>query len=202
MSSFQRSHFCKEKAPTVKSVPFQHISFRACGTETSGSALCIGQLVSLLKHSHDIRSDHELGNPGSVYMHKDRGGKLVAGPCWDFDWGVLSFRTSRQAEYDLLNDKAIWYARLFQDPAFRAKVKARFQELLPELKKIPDYMDECEKLLTESAKLNFAMWNPAEDASMNDGHIVNGDENMTFHDAVARLKSIYKERLRVIPANL
>ena len=34
--------------------------------------------------------NHELGNPGSVYMHKDRNGKLVAGPCWDFDWGVLS----------------------------------------------------------------------------------------------------------------
>ena len=46
------------------------------------------------------------------------------------------------------------------------------------------------------------MWNPAEDASMNGGQIINGDENMTFHDAVARLKTIYKERLKVIPANL
>ena len=150
----------------------------------------------------EVMGNHELGNPGSVYMHKDRGGKLVAGPCWDFDWGVLSFRTSRQAEYDLLNDKAIWYARLFQDPAFRAKVKARFQELLPELKKIPDYMDECEKLLTESAKLNFAMWNPAEDASMNDGHIINGDERMTFHDAIARLKDNYRTRLDVMSGKL
>ena len=150
----------------------------------------------------EVMGNHELGNPGSVFMHKDRGGKLVAGPCWDFDWGVLSFRTSRQAEYDLLNDKAIWYARLFQDPAFRAKVKARFQELLPELKKIPDYMDECEKLLTESAKLNFAMWNPAEDASMNDGHIINGDERMTFHDAIARLKDNYRTRLDVMSGKL
>ena len=150
----------------------------------------------------EVMGNHELRNPGSVFMHKDRGGKLVAGPCWDFDWGVLSFRTSPQAEYDLLNDDAIWYARLFQDSAFRAKVRARFQELLPELKKIPDYMDECEKLLTESAKLNFAMWNPAEDASMNDGHIINGDENMTFHNAVARLKDNYKKRLDVISRKL
>ena len=51
-------------------------------------------------------------------------------------------------------------------------------------------MDECERLLTESAKLNFAMWNPAEDASQNGGNIINGDERMSFHDAVARLKSI------------
>jgi hypothetical protein len=150
----------------------------------------------------EVMGNHELGNPGSVFMHKDRGGKLVAGPCWDFDWGVLSYNTSPQARTGLVNGEAIWYARLFQDPAFKAKVKARFQELLPELKKIPDYMDECEKLLTESAKLNFAMWNPAEDASMNGWEIINGDENMTFSNAIALLKSNYKERLGVIPKNL
>ncbi len=150
----------------------------------------------------EVMGNHELGNPGSVFMHKDRGGKLVAGPCWDFAWGVLSYTTSPQARTGLVNGEAIWYARLFQDPAFKAKVKARFQELLPELKKIPDYMDECEKLLTESAKLNFAMWNPADDASMNGWQIINGDENMTFHNAIARLKSNYKERLQVIPNNL
>ena len=150
----------------------------------------------------EVMGNHELGNPGSVFFHKDRGGKLVAGPCWDFDWGVLSYYTSPQARTGLVNGNAIWYARLFQDPAFKAKVKARFQELLPELQKIPDYMDECEKLLTESAKLNFAMWNPADDASQNGGWIINGDENMTFHSAVTRLKSNFKDRLTVIPKNL
>jgi len=135
-------------------------------------------------------------------MHKDRGGKLVAGPCWDFDWGVLSYNTSQQARTGLVNGNAIWYARLFQDPDFKAKVKARFQQLLPELEKIPAYIDDCEALLTESARLNFAMWNPAEDASQNGGRIINGDENMTFHDAVARLKTIYQERLTVISKNL
>lgn len=150
----------------------------------------------------EVMGNHELGNPGSVFMHKDRGGKLVAGPCWDFDWGVLSYNTSPQARTGLINHSAIWYGRLRQDPAFEAKLKARFNELLPKLETIPDYMDECERLLTESAKLNFAMWNPAEDASQNGGYIINGDENMSFHDAVARLKSIYKERLQVIPTKL
>ena len=150
----------------------------------------------------EVMGNHELGNPGSVYLHKDRGGKLVAGPCWDFDWGVLSYNTSPHARTGLVNGQAIWYARLFQDPAFKAKVKARFQELLPQLQKIPAYMDECEALLTESARLNFALWDPAGDASQNGGKIINGDENMTFHDAVARLKTIYQERLTVIPKNL
>ena len=150
----------------------------------------------------EVMGNHELGNPGSVFMHKDRGGKLVAGPCWDFDWGVLSYNTSSHARTGLVNGNAIWYGRLREDPAFEAKLKARFNELLPQLETIPDYMDECERMLTESARLNFAMWNPAEDASQNGGHIINGDENMSFHDAVKRLKSIYKERLQVIPKNL
>ncbi len=150
----------------------------------------------------EVMGNHELGNPGSVFVHKDRGGKLVAGPCWDFDWGVLSYNTSPHARTGLINGNAIWYERLRQDPAFEAKLKARFNELLPQLQTIPDYMDECEKLLTESARLNFAMWNPAEDASQNGGYIINGDENMSFHAAVERLKSIYQDRLRVIPSKL
>ena len=149
----------------------------------------------------EVMCNHELGNPGSVYFHKDRGGLLTAGPCWDFDWGVLSFYTSA-GETSLVNGKAIWYARLFQDPAFKSRLKARFEELLPQLETIPDYMDECEALLEASAKLNFAMWNPADDKSQNGGHIINGDENMSFHDAIQRLKHNYLHHLDVIQRKL
>ena len=45
----------------------------------------------------EVMGNHELGNPGSVFMHKDRGGKLVAGPCWDFDWGCGRTRPSRRS---------------------------------------------------------------------------------------------------------
>ena len=150
---------------------------------------------------YEVMCNHELGNPGSVYFHKDRGGLLTAGPCWDFDWGVLSFYTSA-GETSLVNGHAIWYDRLFQDPAFKTRLKARFQELLPQLETIPGYMDECEALLDASAKLNFAMWNPADDKSQNGGRIINGDENLTFHDAIQRLKSNYLHHLDVIQRKL
>ena len=150
---------------------------------------------------YEVMTNHELGNPGSVMFHKDPAGLLTAGPCWDFDWGVLSFYTSG-GEYGLVNGNAIWYARLFQDPDFKAKVKARFQELKPQLETVPDYMDECEALLEKSAGLNFKMWNPAEDKSMNGGNIINGDENLSFHDAVKRLKSNYLKHLQIIETKL
>ena len=150
----------------------------------------------------EVMGNHELGNPGSVFLHKEEGGKLVAGPCWDFDWGVLSYKTSPQAETGLVNGSAIWYARLFEDPSFKARVKARFQELLPQLRTIPAFIDETEETLSASAERNFQMWNPAEDASQNGGSIINGDENLSFHAAVERLRSIYEQRLEVIEKNL
>lgn len=150
---------------------------------------------------YEVMCNHELGNPGSVFFHKDKDGLLTAGPVWDFDWGILSFYTSSGAN-GLVNGKAIWYERLFQDPAFKAKVKARFQELLPQLETIPDYMEECRALLSKSAQLNFAMWNPAEDRSQNGGQIINGDENLSFDAAVDRLKKNYNTHLKVVESKL
>jgi hypothetical protein len=46
------------------------------------------------------------------------------------------------------------------------------------------------------------MWNPAGDATQNGGSIINGDENMSYNDAVALLKHNYKERLEVISKSL
>ena len=151
---------------------------------------------------YEVMGNHELGNPGSVFFHKDVDGKLTAGPCWDFDWGVLSFKTSPHAQTGLVNGNAIWYKRLFQDPIFKNQVKERFNELLPQLQTIPDYMEECRAMLSESAKLNFAMWNPADDRSQNGGSIINGDENMTFDAAVDLLKSNYNTHLKAIQSKL
>lgn len=150
----------------------------------------------------EVMGNHELSNPGSVFFYKDGKGKLTAGPCWDFDWGILSYNTSPQARTGFINKGAIWYSRLFQDPAFEAKVRARFLELLPQLETIPAYIDECQRLLSKSAELNFAMWNPADDKWQNGGKIINGDENMTFDYAVARLRTIYTERLQVMKSKL
>ena len=150
----------------------------------------------------EVMGNHELGNPGSVYFHKDTDKKLVAGPIWDFDWGVLSYKTSPQAKYGLLNQNAIWYERLFHDPEFVSALRKRWKELLPALKEIPEFMETMRKELKKSSELNFAMWNPAEDASQNGGDIINGDENMTFDDAVELLKNNFEERLNVISSSL
>ena len=150
----------------------------------------------------EVMGNHELSNPGSVYMYCDKGGKLTAGPCWDFDWGVLSYKTSPGARTGLVNRYALWYARLFSDSNFKAAVKARFMQLLPAFQEIPEFMEETEKMLQVSAEQNFMLWNPAQDANLNGGDIINGDERLSFHDACVRLREIFEDRLKVIPNNL
>lgn len=144
----------------------------------------------------EVMGNHELGNPGSVFFHMEHDGPLKAGPCWDFDWGVLSYLYNPGARTGLLNLHAIWYDRLFQDPDFRARVRTRFLELLPALQTIPAYMDAVAAELQPSATLNFRMWNPAQDG------MINGDENLDFQAAVNRLKTIYTEHLTIIQNQL
>lgn len=138
---------------------------------------------------YELCINHEIANPGSVYLHKDRGGKLTAGPIWDFDWGTFSYAASPAAQGKLFMTHAIWYRRLFQDEAFKALAKRRWKELYHKFVAIGDFILEEYDYLGESAKKNFAIWNPATTGN------VNGDVYLSFDEAVERMHTIYTERV-------
>lgn len=137
----------------------------------------------------EVCLNHEIGNPGSVYMYKDRGGKLHAGPIWDFDWGTFSYNVSTSAKGKIYLTGVLWYGRLFRDAEFKALAKERWAEIYPRLQNLLGFIDEQEEYLALSAQRNFALWNPATTGG------VNGDETLSFPEAVARMRSIYAERL-------
>lgn len=137
----------------------------------------------------EVCMNHELGNPGSVYMYKDRGGKLHAGPVWDFDWGTFSYKVSTSAKGRLYLMGVLWYGRLFRDAEFKALAKERWAEIYPRLLSLLDFMDSEAERLALSSQRNFALWNPATTGG------VNGDETIAWSEAVARMRSIYAERL-------
>ncbi len=141
---------------------------------------------------YEICINHELANPGSVYMHKERGGLLTAGPIWDFDWGTFGYNASPQAKGRLFMMGAIWYRRLFEDPAFKAVAKERWQTLYPKFAAIDKFILAEYAYLGESAKRNFAIWNPATTGN------VNGDENLSFDAAVDRLYDFYVDRIATL----
>lgn len=131
---------------------------------------------------HELTFNGEPNHPKSTYMHKDRNGKLKAGPVWDFDWGTFiptssNFRIS----------ESVYYGRLFQDPVFVQRVKERWQLLKPKFEEVPAFIAGEKEKLAKSDRLNIKMW-PISSRT-------NGDETLSYDDAVARMTSAYEARM-------
>lgn len=132
---------------------------------------------------YELSMNAEPCHPKSTYFHKDLGGKMVAGPVWDFDWGTF---TSYATNYFAVKE-TVYYNKLFKDEEFVKLVKERWTLLKPRFESISDYIDGLKVQLAKSDEINAAMW-PI-------GQVVNGDEQQSFSDAVDMLKSAYNAKL-------
>lgn len=96
----------------------------------------------------------------SVYMYKDRNGKLTMGPFWDFDlaFGNINYNGNQAPEGWWIKN-TLWVNRMFEDPAFVRKVKARWNVVKEkEIGTIYDYINETATYLKHSQKENFNKW--------------------------------------------
>lgn len=143
----------------------------------------------------ELMTNHELANPLSIYMFKDGDKPLAAGPVWDFDWGTLSFVENPDAKDHMFMKEAIWYSQFFKDPYFVALLKERWNALYPEFKKVPEHIDSQRLLIRESASINFGLWDITVGKSRK---IINGDELMSFDEAVDLLKANYLTHLETM----
>lgn len=131
---------------------------------------------------HELAKNGEPRWPKSTYMYKDKSDKLYAGPVWDFDWGTFTPGTGYTVK------RALYYSRLFQSTAFVSKVKERWTLLKPRFDEISAFIESEAERIKQSEKMNHALWPINQN--------VNGDENMTFDEAVQRMKRAYEEKLR------
>ena len=131
-------------------------------------------LVQELSHNKEPK------HPKSSYMYKDRGGKLFAGPVWDFDYETYIPDNSGFIDADYM-----WYHALFQDSRFRARVKEKWAESKSTLYAIENYIDAGASRIHESAVYNMSLW-------PNGGF---WDDKSSYDNAVARIKSAYRQRL-------
>ncbi|MBQ4279117.1 MAG: CotH kinase family protein [Rikenellaceae bacterium] len=134
----------------------------------------------------------EAGKPFSYYMHKDRGGKLVAGPLWDFDYSTFNSRFAESPRAET----SVWHPYLVNDPVYKAKVKARFAEMLPFLRTVPDYIRTQQERLRASAAENWKLWK-IETAS---GEAITGndDETLSSDEAIDRMVAYWAARLAYV----
>ena len=141
---------------------------------------------------YEVCVNHEILNPGSVYLHKDRGGKLVAGPIWDFDYGTFNFDydEAKPASYSLYVKDAIWLHYLFEEEEMRTLAKQRWAELRPAFMQLPAFIDRCSSQLLYAAEENYSRWPMTVNA--------NGDAYFSYDQAIARMKNIIEERIAII----
>ena len=133
---------------------------------------------------NELVCNFEAKHPKSCYVHKDRGGKMVAGPLWDYDWETFTYHTTAH----IVNN--LYYPELFSDKEFRNIVKAQWAILKPLYATIPDYIDQQAKALEKSDAINSPMWPISLD--------VNGDTKDSFSVAIDKMKSNYSYRLKWI----
>jgi hypothetical protein len=82
------------------------------------------------------------------------------GPVWDFDLAIGNTDYSDcKIPQGWWVKNSLWFSRLFEDPAFKLKVKNKWNELYAQ--KIPallTYMDQTSNYLSSGANHNFIKW--------------------------------------------
>lgn len=97
--------------------------------------------------------------------------------------------------YDYENDMPyMWYPLLFKDANFRARVQERWAVIYPHLLNVVARIDEFAVSNKVSEQFNYAMW-PLVGLKNSVGSAFNGDEDMSFDEAIATMKQAYTERL-------
>ena len=97
--------------------------------------------------------------------------------------------------YDYVNDMPyMWYPLLFKDANFRTRVQERWTVIYPQLLSVATKIDDLATQNKVSDLYNYAMW-PLTSLKNSVGSAFNGDEDMSFDEAIATMKQAYTDRL-------
>jgi hypothetical protein len=136
----------------------------------------------------------------STYFHKDRNGKLRAGPVWDSDltfgndlfiWGYDRSHTDVWQLHDYGNDGSKFWWDLFQNSQFRCYLSRRWNELIQpgqplNLTSLDTFIDQTVALISEAVARDYVKWSTT-------GNYTQG---------IADLKTWLSERITWITSNI
>lgn len=115
----------------------------------------------------------------STFFHKDRNGKLRAGPIWDFDltygndlffWGYDRSKTNVWQLSNGENDGARFWKELFENPLFRCHAAKRWNSLTRpgqpfNQEVIESFIDRTVETISEAVGREYARWGQKADHS-------------------------------------
>ena len=140
---------------------------------------------------NEITKNVDAKDYSSIFMNVMPGEKIKMGPIWDFDlaFGNVNYADSEYPEGFWVKHNS-WYTRLFEDPAFVSKVKARFSYFRENQDFILDKIDSHSNYLKWAQQENDNKWNTI-------GNYVwpNPIAYSTYDAEVEHLISWYKQRM-------
>ncbi|WP_158798500.1 CotH kinase family protein [Pedobacter sp. L105] len=140
----------------------------------------------------ELMKNNDAVDWSSIYYYKDVNGKLGMGPIWDFDVaaGNVNYSDAKNPTGWWVQN-AIWFNRLFQDPAFKQKVKTRWKAIKNnQIVEVMNSIDTNATYLDLSEKQNFTTW-PILNVYVWPNQFVLG----TYPAEVAELKKWLNERI-------
>ena len=113
---------------------------------------------------NSITFNGDFNLPGSLYFHKDKGGKISGGILWDFDTG-FGFSWEDLPVY-IINDNThiipypinIFLNRFFKDPLFLVKWKENWNNNFSVISSMTQFIDDMSGEIRESALENYKKW--------------------------------------------
>lgn len=151
----------------------------------------------------------------SRYFHKDKNGKIVAGPVWDFDWAWKNidecsiFKASNGSGWSYkVNDcnpwvkSPGWMIRLFEDFYFKQKTNCRYVQLRETVlsnENILGIVDSLYNVVKNAQKHHFEKY---DILGINVGAPEVGKQPLTFEGEVEKLKDWIILRLAWLDNNM
>jgi len=148
---------------------------------------------------NELTANVDSASFGSIWNYKDRNGLLQRGPLWDFDI------STGNADYCACADPqgfwvhgGTWYARLFQDPAFAAQARARWNTVKADVfDMLPALIDADADTIRGSVGDNFQKW-PIADTWVWPNVVITG----SWEGDVAYDKDWFLQRIDWLDAHL
>jgi len=146
---------------------------------------------------NEVFTNNELIFPKSTFLYI-KNGKLFAGPVWDFDFGTFT-----PDHHTLSLKSSLYFYQLWAHPEFKKYLKHRWSIIKPVFQNLGPYIDKRASLIRAEENKNHQMWpcypNPLSENA--DGK-VNGDELLSFDDAVTRMKQVLMQRVQDVDTEI
>ena len=96
----------------------------------------------------------------STYLYKEKGGKIVMGPVWDYNNSLNNYFTELDSEKMQYTDR-LWYSQLLKDEDFVNRVVNRYRELRKTVLSenyLLSYIDNVREYLGDAIDRNYEIW--------------------------------------------